>query len=496
MSPATLEVRSPAGGELLATVPALERAEVDELAARARAAQPAWAALSFAERGAVLSRMRRWLIANADEVIATIVSETGKTVEDAQLLEVGYGASALAYWARRAGDHLAERRSYVRAPLLLGRRLVTRYVPRGLVGVIGPWNYPLLNSFGDAIPALAAGNAVLLKPSELTPLTSLLLAQAFSECGLPDDLLAVATGGAQTGEAVIDAVDFVMFTGSSATGRAVAARAGAALTPCSLELGGKDALVVLDGAPLERAANVAVYYGMMNAGQSCVSVERVYAQASIYDELVAKIVAKVSALRVGAPAGPGSVEVGAITAERQLEIIEAHVADALARGARALVGGHRRAGAGRFFEPTVLVDVDHTMRCMTEETFGPTLPVMAFADADEAVALVNDSPMGLSASVFAADLAAGEALARRLDVGAVCVNDAALNYFALDAPMGGHKQSGIGVRHGAEGIRKYCSTQTVLISPALMPAREPQFFPYSKARTRLVRRLLNVLYGR
>jgi acyl-CoA reductase-like NAD-dependent aldehyde dehydrogenase len=235
---------------------------------------------------------------------------------------------------------------------------------------------------------------------------------------------------------------------------------------------------------------------MLNAGQSCISIERVYAQASIYDELLEKIVAKVSALRLGESRGPATVDVGAITAPRQLEIIESHIADALAKGASLALGGHRRAGPGSYFEPTVLVDVDHTMRCMTEETFGPTLPLMRVADADEAVALVNDSPMGLGAAVFAADLEQGEALARRLEVGAVCVNDAAVNYFALEAPMGGRKQSGIGVRHGPEGIRKYCTTQTIVLTPRLMPSREPQMYPHTKAAAKLVRGLVNTLYRR
>jgi acyl-CoA reductase-like NAD-dependent aldehyde dehydrogenase len=496
MSESSIEVRNPVDGELLATVPALDREAVAELARRARAAQPAWERLGFEGRAKVLLRLRRWLFDNAERVIETIVSETGKAYDDAQELELAYTVSALSFWSARAGGYLSERRSFARSPLVAGRRLVTRYTPRGLVGVIGPWNYPLLNSFGDVIPALAAGNSVLLKPSELTPLTSLLIAEALRECGLPDDVFAVATGAAPTAEALIDLVDFVMFTGSTATGRRVAARAAERLTPCSLELGGKDALIVLNGAPLERAANVAVYGGLINAGQSCVSIERIYAEASIHDELVERIAGKVKGLRVGAPAGPGGVDVGAITSPRQLEIIESHIADALAKGARVVVGGHRRDGGGSFFEPTVLVDVDHTMLCMTEETFGPTLPVMAVSGADEAVALANDSPMGLGAAVFAADTERGEELARRLDVGAVCVNDAVVNYMALEAPMGGHKQSGIGVRHGPEGIRKYAKTQTILISPRWMPAREPQFYPRSAGSSKLVRGLLRVLYRR
>jgi len=326
-----LEVRNPATGAEVARVACVGRDELEELARRGRAAQPAWTDLGFDGRGAILGRMRRWLAGNSEHVIETLVSETGKTYEDAQVLELGYTLAALSFWVRRAPRYLAERRFRSRSPLVLGRSLVTHYVPRGLVGVIGPWNYPLLNSFGDCIPALAAGNAVVLKPSELTPLTSLLMAQALGECGLPDGVFQVAPGRGKTGEALIDLVDFVMFTGSIATGRKVAARAAETLTPVSLELGGKDAMIVLAGADLERAANAATYYAMINAGQTCISIERLYAQTGIYDELTAMLADRVAALRCGEPHGPGSIEVGAITDRRQLATIEAHVADAVAK---------------------------------------------------------------------------------------------------------------------------------------------------------------------
>ena len=492
-----IAVRSPASGELLAEVPELGTAEVAELARRARAAQPEWEALGFEGRGTVLRALARALIDDSAALIETIVAETGKAYDDAQLTELAYAVSALSFWAGHAAGFLRERRRLARSPLVAGRRLVTYWAPRGLVGVIGPWNYPLLNSFGDAIPALAAGNSVLLKPSELTPLTSLFVARKLAQCGLPDGVLGVATGGAATGEALVDHVDFVMFTGSTATGREVAVRAARSLTPCSLELGGKDALIVLEGAHLERAANIAVFYGMLNGGQSCVSIERVYVAASIHDEFLAKVAAKVAALRVGAPGAPGAVDVGAITSEEQLAVIESHVADALAKGARVVVGGRRAdVPAGRFYLPTVLAGVDHSMRAMTEETFGPTLPVMAVSGEEEAVALVNDSPMGLGAAVFAASSADGERIARRLRVGAVCVNDAAVNYFALEAPMGGLGESGIGVRHGPEGIRKYCTARTIVVTPRGAPSREPQFYPHTPGSARLVRGLIRLLYRR
>ena len=491
----TLTVRSPVTGAELAAVPITDAEALQQLALRARAAQPSWAELGAKGRAEILGRARSWLLAKADRVVETLVAETGKAVEDAQLIELGYAVAALSFWARHAERYLAEERSLARTPLVLGRRLITRHVPRGLVGVIGPWNYPLINSFGDCVPALAAGNSVILKPSELTPLTSLLIAEGLAESGMPADVFSVAPGDGGTGAALVDQVDFVMFTGSIETGRKIAEAAARTLTPVALELGGKDAMIVLAGADLERAANVAAYYAMVNAGQTCVSIERVYAEARIYDEFTAKLAAKIGALRLGEPRGAGSVDLGAITAARQLEVIETHVADARAKGARVVVGGSRRPGPGQFFEPTLILDVDHSMLCMTEETFGPTLPVMRVPDADTAVALLNDSRYGLGAAVFAPDAETGEAIARRLRVGAACVNDAAINYFALEAPMGGIKESGLGVRHGADGIRKFTTVQTILVTPRWAPAREPHMHPYSARRTRLLMRALRLVYG-
>jgi acyl-CoA reductase-like NAD-dependent aldehyde dehydrogenase len=523
-SPREIPVENPATGEIIGSVPNIGPEALAQMAARARAAQPAWEAMGFEARGDILRRAQRWLLEHSERVISTIVAETGKTYEDAQLAEVTYAANAFGFWARKAPKYLADEHVSSSQILVKGKKLRVRYRARGLIGVIGPWNYPLTNSFGDCIPALAAGNSVILKPSSLTPLTSLLMAEGMLECGLPEHVFQVATGSGGTGSALVELADMVMFTGSTEVGRKIAEAAARRLIPCSLELGGKDPMIVLADADLERAANFATYYSMQNAGQTCISIERVYVEAPVYDEFVRRVSEKVRALRLGAPAGPGSVDVGAITYPQQIDTISEHVADAVQKGARLLAGGHAHVGAtagdgpaadggaaasngpaagaqarangGRFYEPTVLADVNHSMKVMTEETFGPVLPIMKVRDAEEALRLANDTPYGLGASLFTRDTRRGESLTRRIDAGATNVNDALINYTVLELPMGGHKESGLGQRHGAEGIRKYCTRQATVITPRIAPKRELHMFPYKASTTRLLGRFFKLLYGR
>jgi acyl-CoA reductase-like NAD-dependent aldehyde dehydrogenase len=492
---AEIPVENPATGEVIAHVPDSSTEHVAELARRGRAAQPGWQALGFDARVRVMKRMQKWIMDNAERIVATIVSETGKTYEDAYMAEINYAGGAIDYWAKNAASFLADESIHASTLAVKGKKMVVRYEPLGLVGVIGPWNYPLTNSFGDCLPAMLAGNSVILKPSEVTPLTSLLLADGLAESGLPDGVFQVATGRGATGAALVDEADMVMFTGSTATGKQVLARAAQTLTPVSLELGGKDPMIVLADADLERAANLAVYYSMFNGGQTCISIERVYVEEPAYDAFVEKVVGKVGALRQGESTGPATAEVGAMTFPKQLEIVEEHVRDALAKGARALTGGKRRPGEGMFYEPTVLVDVDHTMKAMTEETFGPTLPIMKVADAEEALRLANDSPYGLGAAVLSGDRERGEQLARRVQAGAVCVNDALLNYVAVELPMGGWKTSGMGIRHGAAGIRKYCKQQSLFVSRVHLK-RDPYMFPYKPLVSKALFRGLRLIYGR
>ncbi len=490
-----IEVENPATGAVAGTVPRMLPEDVAEMVARARRAQPGWEALGFAGRARVLKRAQAWVVNNADRIIATIVSETGKTWEDAQLAEIGYAAPAFGFWAKHAEKYLAEEKIRSASPFLIGRKVVARYRPVGVVGVIGPWNYPLTNSFGDCIPALAAGNAVVLKPSEVTPLTSLLMAECLEQSGLPRDVFQVATGFGDVGGELVDQVDFVMFTGSTETGKKVAERAARTLTPVGLELGGKDPMIVLRDADLEKAANAATYYSMQNGGQTCISVERAYVEEPIYDEFVKLVTEKVSALRQGVPDAKGAVDIGAVTFEEQIGIVDAHVRDAVDKGARVITGGHVGQGPGRFYEPTVLVDVDHSMKCMTEETFGPTLPIMKVRDSEEALALANDSEYGLQASVWTRDAERGTALAARIEAGAANVNEHQLNYLALEAPMGGWKSSGLGTRHGRDGIRKYTRTQVSVIARRGMK-KEMFMYPYSARMTRFLGGLLKLLNGR
>ena len=492
----TIAVENPATGELIRTVPVLGDDELADMARRARAAQPQWEALGYDGRGRIMRRAQKWMLDNAERVLDAVVQETGKTYEDAQLTDLGYTVTALGFWAKEAEKYLADERvPSWNNPIAIGKKLVIRYVPMGVIGVIGPWNFPIVNAFGDCIPAMMAGNTVILKPSEVTPLSSLLMAEMLTECGLPADVFQVATGDGGTGAALIRQVDCVMFTGSTRTGKTVMKAAAEALIPCYLELGGKDPMIVCADADVERAANAAAYYSMNNAGQVCISVERCYVEAPVYDAFVAKVTDTVKGLRQGEPTGVGTVDVGAVIFPPQLDIVDDHIKDAVAKGAKVLTGGHAHSERGRFYEPTVLVDVDHTMLCMQEETFGPTLPIMKVADAEEGLRLANDSEYGLQASVWTKDIGKGEGIARRLQAGVVCVNDAQMNYSALNLPMGGWKSSGIGTRHGGSGIRKYCKTQSLLVTRRALK-REPFMFPYKARQTMLLRRFFKLFYGR
>ncbi|GAT11110.1 aldehyde dehydrogenase family protein [Mycolicibacterium novocastrense] len=458
--PETSTIRNPATGAVAGTVRWTDPADVPRIAAGLREAQRQWEARGAKGRAKVLARYAIWLGELRDEIESLLIKETGKSAVDAAQ-EVPLLIMIASYYIKTMDKALAPEKRPAPLPFLSIKKIEVHYRPRPVVGIIAPWNYPVANALMDAIGALAAGCAVLLKPSERTPLTAELLLRGWLDSGAPE-VLALAQGAREVSEAVIDNADFIQFTGSSATGAKVMERAARRLTPVSLELGGKDPMIVLEDADIDLAAHAAVWGAFFNAGQTCVSVERVYVLESVYDEFVAAVVRDVEKLKMGAGEG---FDFGSMIDESQVAVAARHVDDALAKGARALTGGKRPEGEGSFYPPTVLVDVDHSMLCMTEETFGPTLPIMKVASVDEAIRLANDSPYGLSAAVFSKDIERANDIAVELDCGAVNINDVISNLMCTTAPMGGWKTSGLGARFGgAEGLRKYCR-QEVVVAP-------------------------------
>jgi acyl-CoA reductase-like NAD-dependent aldehyde dehydrogenase len=500
MSAEPIRVVSPATGTPLGEVPDEGAEGVARAVARARAAQPSWAALDLEQR---VEAMKRWRDAVLDEpgVPETLVAESGKPRQEAEGIEVLYFCELI-----RAMTRLAPRafREETRHPLLFltkKTRLVRR--PLGVVGVIGPWNFPILNNAADAVAPLLAGNAVVLKPSEITPLTSLLLRDLWVRAGNPPDVFRVVTGRGGTGAGLVDLADAIMFTGSVATGRRVGARCGERLVPCVLELGGKSPFVVLAGANLERAAEAAAWSSFIHSGQACVRTERIFVDASVAERFEALLVGRVAALRQMAPDPAGVIghDLGSVTFARQIEVVERQLADALAKGARVLTGGARRSDLpGLYFQPTVLGGATPDMAVMREETFGPLVPVMRVSGAEEALRLTNDTHLGINATVFGPH-AEALAFARRIQSGQAIVNDVLVNYFVVESPLGGWKESGLGARHGVEGLRQWTRVEAITLRrPLLAPvdrflARQLAF-PYDLRVLAVLRRAMRVLYRR
>ena len=480
----TFDVHNPADGSVIETVEVASPERVAEVVARVRAAQPEWEAMGFKERYRWLGRLRDWMIDNADALADLMQSETGKVRADAEL-EAPFICDAINFWGQRAAGFLADETPSSHNPMFKVKRLRITYRPNPVVGVISPWNFPLILAFDDAIPALMAGAAVVVKPSEVTPLIAMEIARAWKEEVGGPDVIDVVNGTADTGGALIDEADFIQFTGSDRTGRVVMKRAADTLTPVSLELGGKDPMIVLRDANVDRAANAAAFGGLGNTGQICMAIERVYVEEPIYDEFVDKLTKRVRELRQGVDDRSFKQDVGAMTFPPQVDIVSDHVEDAREKGARITTGGQRKDGPGNWYEPTVIADADHSMKVMVDETFGPVLGVMKVADADEAIRMANDTRYGLSASVMSRDTKHAERVARKLEVGAANIDDVLTNYFLQDLPMGGWKSSGVGFRHGEYGIKRFCRTEAI-VSPRLPQGkRDPMWFPH-RARDRRI----------
>ncbi|PID96121.1 MAG: succinic semialdehyde dehydrogenase [Actinomycetales bacterium] len=470
---------APMTGQRLASVPQSTPSDVQVAVDHARAAQRAWSRLPVARRAQVLLRMHDLVLERQVELLDLIQLETGKTRLHA-FEEVADVALVCRHYGRRAARYLAPERHMGVVPGLT--RAVTHHDPVGVVGVITPWNYPLTLPISDSIPALVAGNAVVLRPDSLTPLTALLGVELLCEAGLPESVLQVVTGsGSVIGQAVIDSVDYVCYTGSTGVGRGVARSAAGRLIGASMELGGKNSMYVRPDADLGRAVSGALRAAFSSGGQLCVHAERLILHEQIADGFLAEFVPMVASMRLGGALEYG-YDMGSLISQSQLEQTQRHVADAVDHGATVLAGGHARPDIGPFVhEPTVLVGVTPAMACRDEETFGPVLSVYRVSSDDEAVALANDTAYGLNGSVWGRDVTAATAVARRIRCGTVNVNE---HYSAAwgttGAPMGGMSDSGLGRRHGAEGIRKYTEAQTVatqaLIGLAPLPGMRDQQF--------------------
>jgi len=442
--------------------------------------------MGVAQRARWLAKWRDWMLDHTDELRTVLQLESGKSWGDTGV-EIAT-LQIINYWIDNAAAFLADQTVRPYGVANAAKKLTVVYEPYPLVGVITPWNGPLSVPLLDIPAALLAGCAVLSKPSEFTPLVWRAAVEGWKQIGAPDVLDAVF-GFGETGAALVNVVDYVMFTGSVTTGRRIAVAAAQRLIPCSLELGGKDAMIVCADADIDRAVDAAVWGGFAYTGQVCISVERVYVEEQVYDEFVTKLVARTSRLRQGMDGEHDySCEVGAMTTDQQLATVSRHVDDAISKGATVLIGGRAAdpSHAGLFYEPTVLADVDHDMDCMTEETFGPTLPVMKVRDTAEAIEKANDSRLGLLGSVWTRDKDKAMAVARQMNTGTVNINNVIIGIFQFGVPMAGWNDSGPGSRSGgADGIRKYCRTKSIVADRFTMP-KDLQWYPYSRKKSKLL----------
>jgi acyl-CoA reductase-like NAD-dependent aldehyde dehydrogenase len=448
-------VHNPATQEIIGTLPNLTAAQIADSVSKAASAQTRWAATAVRDRLRILARFAEVLCDQKETVAAVISREAGKPEAEALSTEILVVLDTVKYLANHVPAFLKPETVAHGNPIMKLKRGQLLREPYGVVGIISPWNYPFSLPSVQTLTALATGNAVVLKPSEFTPFSSLELQRLLRAAGLDPDLLQVITGDGSAGAALLSAkIQKVIFTGSVATGKRVAQAAAARLLPVVLELGGKDPMIVLEDADVDVSSSAAVWGAFMNAGQTCLSVERCYVHEKIYTKFLEACVAKTAKLRVG-PGSDPNVDAGPMIHERQLRIVQSHVDDAVARGARLLAGGKPLPQLGpNFFAPTILADVDHSMTIMREETFGPVLPVCSFKTENEAVALANDSEYGLAASIFTSNRKRGEMLARRIDAGTVMVNDVIACFGISEAPHGGVKASGIGRTHGRFGLEE------------------------------------------
>lgn len=488
----TVTTFCPFNGQPLAVMPQSSAEDVAEAFRRARRAQEAWERTPVEVRAEKLLNLHDIILERQDEITDLICWESGKSRKHA-FDEPLHVAMTARYYARTHERHLAPARRTGIVPVLT--QVQVNRVPKGVVGIISPWNYPFTMALSDGLPALMAGNAVVHKPDAQTMLSALLGAQLLEEAGFPEDLWQIVAGpGKVLGSEIIGRSNYVCFTGSTATGRIIAEQAGRNLIGCSLELGGKNPMLVLRDADIERAAEGAVRACFSSAGQLCVSMERLFVADQVYDRFVERFVERTKAQKLG-PGLEWGTDIGSLISQQQLDAVTAHVEDAVAKGARVLAGGRARPDLGPYFyEPTVLEGVDPDMRCFGEETFGPVVSLYRFHDEADAIARANDGEYGLNASIYTRDVKRGREIARQIKCGTVNINEAfAATFGSLDAPMGGMRESGLGRRQGSEGIHRYTDAQAVAVqrllrfSPVLGMSDE-RFAKVMTAQMRLLRR--------
>lgn len=490
---AVLSMRNPATGEVLGSVSEATPEQVRQTMKQARAAFASWSATALSKRIDYLVRLRHYLVDHGEELAHKISQDTGKVTLEAFMTEIFVTVDTIRFYEKHARRMLSPQK--VPTGLVLWpKKSYIHFKPMGVVAVISPWNYPFQLAVIPVLSALVAGNTVILKPSEVTPATGMLIEEMFRAVPLPDGVVSVLHGGRSVGQELVSArPDKIFFTGSVATGKKIMAAAAEHLIPVELELGGKDPMIVLADAHLERAANAAVWGAFTNSGQVCMSVERVYVHESVYPKFLQLVTKKAAALRQGYP---DQAEIGSMTSPQQLAIVREHVADALSKGARAVLGGQPPADQDSLFlPPTILTDVTSDMKVIQEETFGPVLPIMTFSDEEEAVRLANASPYGLNASVWSMDRGRAKSIAERLESGNVCINDVIISYANPYLPFGGVKQSGIGRYRGPFGLQAFTHSTSIIHDPGTRK-REVNWYPYTEDQRKLFLGLTRLLFSR
>ncbi|MFQ6616801.1 MAG: aldehyde dehydrogenase family protein, partial [Fidelibacterota bacterium] len=487
-----VECVNPVTGEMITSLPEAADAEIRDKIEKIKGSLPSWQALGLRERSRFITQVRKRLVSEMDRVIDTICDETGKPDFDG-FIEILVTCEIFRFVAREGPRALKPEK---RSPgFLRSKRVWIHYLPYGGVAVISPWNYPLILTAGPIVQALMAGNGVILKPSEYATLTALKLKEIFDRAGFPSGIFQVVVGSGSVGEKVVEDREtrLISFTGSIPVGKKIAVACAERLKPAILELGGKDPVIVLEDANLDRAARAAVWGGFHNGGQTCISVERVFVVESVAEDFIERLTGMARQIQVGADRFHS--DVGSIIHQRQLDTVVAQVNDARNHGARVLVGGDPLPGLGGFFlEPTVVTGAQDTMEIMKEETFGPVIAVSTVKNAEEAMKRANSGAYGLNASIFTEDRFKARQMAERLEAGNICINDVLTNYLCASLPFGGTKESGIGRLQGLEGLRSFARTQSVC-EDWLGLKKEPWWFPVTDRAKQAFRSLVRIRYG-